>query len=90
MLEIKANKGTIRQNIKGSTWEILVDLALVVRATIRAVAENMKKSGVNAEEFADLRTQMNLVLMESVAHGITDAEKPPVFRDGIDVWEEET
>lgn len=89
MLEIKANKGTIRQNIKGSTREILVDLALVVRATIRAVAENMKKSGVDTEEFADLRTRMNLVLMESVAHGINDAEKPPVFRGGINVWEEE-
>lgn len=91
MLEIKANKGRVKTAIGGDdVAEVLAELSLSVRAVIRIAAEEMKKNGAQEKDFAQLRTSMNLAMLECVAKGIEDAGKTPVKRGNVSHWEEES
>lgn len=91
MLEIKANKGRVKTAIDGDdVAEVLAELGLSVRVIIRIAAEEMKKNGAQEKDFAQLRTSMNLAMLECVAKGIEDAGKTPVKRGNVSHWEEES
>lgn len=91
MLEIKANKGRVKTAIGGDdVAEVLAELGLSVRVIIRIAAEEMKKNGAQEKDFAQLRTSMNLAMLECVAKGIEDAGKTPVKRGNVSHWEEES
>ena len=91
MLEIKANKGRVKTAIGGDdVAEVLAELSLSVRVVIRIAAEEMKKNGAQEKDFAQLRTSMNLAMLECVAKGIEDAGKTPVKRGNVSHWEEES
>lgn len=91
MLEIKANKGRVKTAVGGDdVAEVLAELSLSVRVIIRIAAEEMKKNGAQEKDFAQLRTSMNLAMLECVAKGIEDAGKTPVKRGNVSHWEEES
>lgn len=91
MLEIKANKGRVKTAIDGDdVAEVLAELSLSVRVITRIAAEEMKKNGAQEKDFAQLRTSMNLAMLECVAKGIEDAGKTPVKRGNVSHWEEES
>lgn len=89
MLEIKANKGRVKTAIGGDdVAEVLAELGLSVRVVIRIAAEEMKKNGAQEKDFAQLRTSMNLAMLECVAKGIEDAGKTPEKRRNVNRWED--
>lgn len=89
MLEIKVNKGRVKTAIGGDdVAEVLAELGLSVRVIIRIAAEEMKKNGAQEKDFAQLRTSMNLAMLECVAKGIEDAGKTPVKRGNVNRWED--
>ena len=89
MLEIKANKGRVKTAIGGDdVAEVLAELGLSVRVIIRIAAEEMKKNGAQEKDFAQLRTSMNLAMLECVAKGIEDVGKAPEKRGNVNRWED--
>ena len=88
MLEIKTNRSRVHSKIGGDVGEVLAGLGLSVRWVIRMAAEEMKRAGAQEKDFAQLRTSMNLALLECVAKGIDDISKAPEKRGNVNRWED--
>ena len=88
MLEIKTNRSRVHSKIDGDVGEVLAELGMSVRCVIRMAAEEMKKAGAQEKDFAQLRTSMNLALLECVAKGIEDVGKSPEKRGNVNRWED--
>ena len=88
MIEIKTNRSRVHSKIDGGIGEVLAELGISVRCVIRMAAEEMKKNGAQEKDFAQLRTSMNLAMLECVAKGIEDVGKAPEKRGNVNRWED--